>query len=166
MTLAGEIARYYGHGKEVKNRDGWLTCCPIHSEKTPSLSITDKPGDDVDVYCHVGCDWKAIKDQFRADNLLPQWTPEKKNSKKSEAAITNNPEIPESSPKPEEKEKESYIWKQAKKDGLEHAVKYFATRAITIDPLPVCFKWNSYTDKKTTESNNMVVAAASKPGDD
>jgi len=170
MTLSGEIARHYGQGKEVKNRDGWLTLCPVHgNEKTPALSVTDKGDGDVDVFCHTGCNFKEIKDRFRADGLLPEWSPEKKNGVKTSAHKTHTeahisqPDIsPQEPPSPE---KESFPWKKASRENLTHAVQYFANRAITIDPLPVCLRWGSYTDKKTGETNNMIVAAASKPDD-
>jgi len=174
MSLAQDIARSLGHGKEEKNGAGWITCCPVHGDKTPSLSVTDNNKGDVDVYCHTGCSFKEVKDTLRTMGLLPEWVPEKKNGKKTSPslqppAIQPAPAEPEVKTEPETKpelEKESYIWKQASKTGLDSARKYFAGRAITIDPLPVCLKWNSYTDKKTGETVSMVVAAASQPDDE
>ncbi|HBA73456.1 MAG TPA: hypothetical protein DCZ63_15075 [Geobacter sp.] len=175
MSLAGEIARSLGHGKEEKNGAGWVTCCPVHGDKTPSLAVTDKGNGDVDVFCHTGCNFAEVKDTLRSMGLLPEWAPEKKNGKKSShagnpplspTAAPESTEHPEAPPEKTEPEKESYIWKQSDKDGLDHAKQYFASRGITIDPLPVCLKWNSYTDKKTGETNNMIVAAASQPADE
>lgn len=167
MSLSHNIATHYGHGKEVKNRDGWLTCCPVHGDMTPSLSVSDE-GDSVKVFCHSGCDFKEIKDRFRQDGLLPEWVPENKAGTHSGHSSTNrsNSAAPDKNPDAHSQdEKPSYIWKQATKEGIDNAKKYFATRAITIDPLPVCIKWNSYTDRKTGEENNMIVAAASMPDD-
>ncbi len=158
MSLSHDIAVHYGKGKEVKNGVGWLTCCPVHGDKTPSLSVTDRGDDDVDVYCHSGCDFKEIKGQFREDSLLPEWVPDKDKAKNTMPSTKNHTHTTI-------EEKPSYIWKQATKEGLENAKKYFATRAINIDPFPVCIRWNSYTDKRTKEENNMVVFAASKPDD-
>ncbi len=158
MSRAAEIARFYGRGKEQRNGSGYLTLCAVHgNENTPALSVTDsrtKPGD-VDVYCHVGCNFKEIKDRFRQDGLLPEWKPEPR-SKHTAAAP----------PPPEKKEEEelSFVWDKAGKKGLEHAKQYLEGRGITL-PLPVGFRWNSYEDKKTGEVNHMIVAAASKPTD-
>lgn len=162
MSTARDIAHFYGQGKEVKSGDGHLTMCPVHGNtRTPSMSIRDIGDGDVEVFCHgAGCNWKDIKDHFRKDGLLPEWKPgptHKQPPRKSPPKENENPETPPP-------EKESFIWKQAGKDGIEHARKYFAGRAITMD-LPVCFKWNSYTDKNTGENTSMIVAAASKPAD-
>lgn len=158
MSIAANIAQFYGPGKAIKNLDGWLTCCPVHGETRPSMSVADIGNDDVKVFCHSGgCDYKEIKDRFRQDGLLPEWKPEP--SYKQPAKST-----PPAAPQPPEKEKEDYIWKKSSKVGLDHAKKYLEGRAITM-PLPVGFRWNSYTDKKTGETSHMIVAAASKPSD-
>ena len=163
MSIAAEIARFYGQGKEQKNGAGWITCCPVHQEKTPSLAVTDE-GDSVKVFCHVGCNFKEIKDRFRQDGLLPEWTPEKK-IPASKTKPTRSTEPKKEVVFPEIPEKEDFIWKKSKKEGLENATKYLSSRSITIDPLPVCLKWNTYTDKKTKELSSSIVAAASCPTD-
>jgi hypothetical protein len=159
MSRAATIAQFYGQGKEARNGAGWISLCPIHGDSTPSLSITDRPaGDDVDVFCHVGCDWKEIKDRFRADGLLPEWTPEKKNG-----ATSPHASIPAPS-KPPQDEEPSFVWQKASRDDMAPVVAYFAGRAITIDPLPICLRFNSYT-AKDGERISMVVAAVTHPGD-
>lgn len=164
MTIAASIARFYGQGKEQRNGAGYLTMCPSHgNSNTPALSVKDSGDQDVDVYCHAGCDWKDIKDRFRQDGLLPEWKPER--THKQHGNSTKRMEKPtEPEPPSQPPEKESFVWKQAGKEGLEHAKKYLEGRAITID-LPVCLRWNSYVDKKTNEPANIIVAAASKPSD-
>ncbi|TKB07444.1 toprim domain-containing protein [Desulforhopalus sp. IMCC35007] len=158
MSRAHEIAVFYGQGKEVKNGAGWLTFCTLHGNiNTPALAVKDKDGGDVDVYCHAGCDFKKIKDQFRADGLLPEWKP----------GDNNKQEKKDWTPPPK-KDEESFPWKMAdnkKPESKEHIKKYLAGRAITIDPLPVCLRWNSYNDKNSGEQVNMIVAAASRPDD-
>lgn len=151
MSLAREIARALGNGKEERNRDGWLTCCPVHGDKTPSMAIKDNDEGSVDVYCHTNdCDFKEIKDTLRNMGLLPEWKPD--------------PSKATSTPAKSSSDEESFIWKMAGKDGLENAKKYLAGRGITLD-LPVCLKWNSYQDKKSKDQVSMIVAAASKPTD-
>jgi len=159
MSQAREIANFYGQGKEVKNGEGWLTLCPVHkNERTPALAVTDNAIGDVDVYCHAGCEWKEIKDRFRADGLLPEWVPEKRASTKS---VRHTPQLKEE----DNEEKKDFIWDKASVDHDDDIKKYFAGRAINLDPLPICFKWNSYKDKNTGDMNHMVVAAASQPSD-
>lgn len=182
MSIAAEIARCYGQGKAVKNGAGWLTLCPIHGNTdTPALSVTDMGAGDVKVFCHAGCDYKEIKDRFRQDGLLPEWKPEhpKQSAPRKTTTPTGATPPPKTNNQPgadtekeqerpgqdsKEQEKESFVWKQAGKDGLEHASAYLAGRAITL-PLPVCLRWNSYKDKKTDEQCHIIVAAASKPTD-
>jgi hypothetical protein len=40
--------------------DGWMTRCPAHDDREPSLSIRDGDGDKVLVCCHAGCDQEAV----------------------------------------------------------------------------------------------------------
>lgn len=169
MSTAAEIANFYGQGKAVKNGAGWLTLCPVHGNTdTPALSVTDIGADDVKVFCHVGCDYKEIKDRFRQDGLLPEWKPEyrpgPRNKSQQHSKIPSTTAPPQPVEVEKEEEKESFVWKQAGKDGLEHASAYLAGRAITL-PLPICLRWNDYKDKKTGEQCHIIVAAASKPTD-
>jgi len=162
IDRARSIAEYYGQGKQVRNGSGWLTLCVCHGNTdTPALSVINR-GDDVDVYCHVGCDFKDIKDRFRVDGLLPGWQPEKKGGGK----IKQSQPTQTKPDTPQKEEKPSFIWKQADKDHSENIKKYFANRAINIDPLPPCFKWNTYYNKKTGETDHMIVCAASTLKDD
>ena len=161
MSLAHDIACHYGQGKEAKNGDGWITCCPVHGDKNPSLSVWDDGKGGVNVDCKTGCNFKEIKDQFRADGLLPEWEPPPKHQAPKVTPVIKPPE-PQEPPAPE---KESFPWTAADKDNLSHAKKYLSSRNITIDPLPPCLRWGSYKDKATGDITNMIVAAASKPDD-
>jgi len=74
MSLAYDVASaLMVNGRPEKNKDGWLTCCPLHGDKKPSLAVTDNDKGDVDVYCHTGCNWKEVKDLIRTMGLLPEW---------------------------------------------------------------------------------------------
>ena len=163
MSLAESIARALGNGKETRNGDGWLTCCPVHGDQEPSMSIWDKDGS-VTVDCKAGCHWKDIKDEMVRMGLLPAWEPERKEGKGS----SKQEKKPEPEPPKVEapvEETESKIWKLAKKYVPYHAKEYFASRAITLDLGP-CFRWTSYLDKRDNLQKNVIVAAASKPGDE
>jgi len=164
VSLAYNIAQSLG--KFEKNGTGYVCCCPVHGDKTPSMSVKDREDGDVDVFCHVGCDFKDIKDTLRGLGLLEEWQPEKKASPRITGQNKTGPDMSGSVPKePAEPEKESYIWKQAKREDMSHAIAYLAGRGITLDPLPLCLRWNSYTDKATSQVNNMIVCAASQPDD-
>ena len=166
MSLAHDIACHYGQGKEAKNGDGWITCCPVHGDRNPSLSVWDDGKGGVNVDCKTGCNFKEIKDQFRADGLLPEWQPDKKNGSKNSMATKEILQPSSPMPEPPVPEKESLPWKKASRDDLSHAEKYFSSRGIKINPLPICIRWGSYFDKKTGDTINMVVAAVSKPDDE
>jgi len=41
MSLAYDVASaLMVNGRPEKNKDGWLTCCPLHGDKKPSLAVT------------------------------------------------------------------------------------------------------------------------------
>ena len=42
----------------------WMTRCPAHDDRHPSLSITERDGKLL-VYCHTGCDQQAVWDALR-----------------------------------------------------------------------------------------------------
>jgi hypothetical protein len=52
--------------------DGWMTRCPAHDDREPSLSIRDRDGGKVLVHCHAGCDQKAVIAAVRARGLWPE----------------------------------------------------------------------------------------------
>jgi putative DNA primase/helicase len=74
MTDARAIAKALG-GKWA-GRYG-LARCPVHSDKTPSLKVTDDPRKDdlIDVYCFGGCDWRDVKAALVSQRLLPEFNP-------------------------------------------------------------------------------------------
>ncbi len=48
---------------------GWITHCPAHDDRSPSLAITDR-GDGVPLlYCHAGCSQKAVMVALKARGL-------------------------------------------------------------------------------------------------
>jgi 5S rRNA maturation endonuclease (ribonuclease M5) len=47
---------------------GWQACCPVHDDRKPSLSITDQD-DKVLVFCHAGCDQRAVVDAIAARGI-------------------------------------------------------------------------------------------------
>ncbi len=121
MTLAANIAKLYGQEKEQRNQDGWLTCCRVHGDNKPSLSVQGKGDGDVYVHCHAGCDWKDIKDQFRADGVLPELQSKKKNGEQTKVHTTRSVvPTPAADQVATEVEKASLNWKHAIHDNLSH----------------------------------------------
>lgn len=59
MTAA-EVARILAEGRRPQRaRAGWLTWCPAHDDKKPSLSVSDEGGRLL-VHCHAGCSQDAV----------------------------------------------------------------------------------------------------------
>ncbi|CAK8715796.1 hypothetical protein KKHLCK_04910 [Candidatus Electrothrix laxa] len=147
MTLAKDIARALGNGKEQKTGAGWLTCCPVHGDKKPSLSVkdtTDKNGNsDIIVNCNAGCDFKAVKDEIRERGLLPEWEPgngqrkPRNGSKTSAGGGKNN--LP------------AFIWSKSKPDQEAAKVisKAFAFRGIKLEEIPPNMRLNEYQGQRS-----------------
>jgi len=56
---AKQLARRLNNGKAIKAGKGYLTCCPAHDDKNPSLSVIDGDKGTI-VLCHAGCPFVAI----------------------------------------------------------------------------------------------------------
>ena len=56
MTAA-EIAQALG-GRKISGT--WMVCCPVHDDRTPSLSINSGNDGKVLVHCHAGCDQRDV----------------------------------------------------------------------------------------------------------
>ncbi len=65
------IASHYGGGKERKTKDGYVTLCPLHGDKKPSLSIKVASNGGLLTHCFSGCDDMAVKRKIEAD--FPQF---------------------------------------------------------------------------------------------
>jgi hypothetical protein len=65
-ALGGRWAGRYG-----------LARCLVHSDREPSLKVSDDPrkNDGVDVHCFAGCDWRDVKAALARQNLLPEFKP-------------------------------------------------------------------------------------------
>lgn len=42
------------------SRESWIASCPAHADRTPSLTITEKPDGRILVHCHAGCSVEEI----------------------------------------------------------------------------------------------------------
>jgi hypothetical protein len=77
LSLAYDIATSLYKGKiENSGNGGFVTCCPVHEDKSPSMTIWDDGKGSVNVDCKVcgTAAWKDIKDKFVEMGLLPNTT--------------------------------------------------------------------------------------------
>ena len=58
IPSAETIARGLERSRRVAG--GWLSCCPSHDDREPSLSIHETEDGRVLVRCHAGCDQRAV----------------------------------------------------------------------------------------------------------
>lgn len=113
--------------------------CPAHKDQDPSLKARDDPNkpDGVDLHCFAGCDWRAVKDALRRDNLLPGW--ESGPSHRRKAAVH-----PEADAQARRKAKQQAdrieaaqeIWRRARPAAGTLAETYLRARGITISIPP------------------------------
>jgi putative DNA primase/helicase len=133
---AESIAKALGNGKEQRTRNGWLTCCPVHGDKKPSLAIKDSTDShgrpDVSVKCFAGCDYKAVKDELRARGLLPEWKPVNHQRRPLNSSVKQD--LP------------AYIWATSRHDqtAAETIQKAFAFRSIQLEPIPPNIRLNNH----------------------
>lgn len=57
IALDDLLARF---DQKERRGDGWQVRCPVHDDKTPSLSICEKGGK-IMLYCHAGCSFEKIR---------------------------------------------------------------------------------------------------------
>ena len=67
------IAHVLGEGKEFRNGDSnsWNTVCPAHTDKGPSLTVTDGRDNRLVVFCHAGCAQDKVIDALKRMDLWP-----------------------------------------------------------------------------------------------
>lgn len=65
-ATAQEIAKALGAKRSGR---GWVARCPAHDDHQPSFSITDAGQGRPLVYCHAGCDQRAVIASLRAKDL-------------------------------------------------------------------------------------------------
>lgn len=68
-----QIAHALGEGKEHENGDGsWNTVCPAHSDKGPSLTVSEGNGGRLLVHCHSGCRQDDVIEALKRLDLWPR----------------------------------------------------------------------------------------------
>jgi hypothetical protein len=62
---AKDVAKELGGAHAHRAGKGWLTRCPAHDDKNPSLSVSDGEDGRLLVKCHAGCDATAVLEALR-----------------------------------------------------------------------------------------------------
>lgn len=70
MIDAATIAKSLKGARQTNN--GWEACCPIHNDKSPSLSISDGKDGKILIHCHGGCGQRELVAYFKGQQLWPQ----------------------------------------------------------------------------------------------
>lgn len=80
-NILNRLEKVSARGLDKKNRRNWRACCPAHSDKDPSLLITEDTGRAL-FYCRSGCDQASIINALKAAGLTsrdlnwdPDWKP-------------------------------------------------------------------------------------------
>jgi DNA primase len=58
--LIEELARRLGGKKARPAGRGWLTCCPAHNDRNPSLSLSVGNSGATLFHCHAGCTQERV----------------------------------------------------------------------------------------------------------
>src|SRR5439155_21619437 len=57
---AEHVAKDLGGARARKSGSGWVTLCPAHDDRNPSLSITEGDDGRLLLRCHAGCSQEAV----------------------------------------------------------------------------------------------------------
>lgn len=75
---AAHVAAALGGAKRVSG--GWIACCPVHDDRSPSLKLIDAEAGGVVAHCFAGCDWREVQAALAALGLVPgrnkAWRPD------------------------------------------------------------------------------------------
>jgi hypothetical protein len=63
--------------KLKRSGDGWVACCPVHDDSSPSLTLRVADDGKILAHCHAGCDQTAIAEALglRGQPSPATWTP-------------------------------------------------------------------------------------------
>ena len=64
-----EIARALGGQKAHRSGKSWVTCCPAHEDRDPSLSLSEGSNGELLVHCHAGCSQLAVLAALRRGGI-------------------------------------------------------------------------------------------------
>lgn len=85
------IAKALSTKAKKKHGGGWMTCCPTHADRTPSLSIDESSEGKLLIHCFAGCPSRDVMRALRDRNLIP---PSESNNKQNMHAMTADSATP------------------------------------------------------------------------
>jgi putative DNA primase/helicase len=129
---------------------------PGHSARDRSLQISENPNGEPTVYSHAGDDWKAIKDDWRAQGLLPEFIPGERRMKAFQFVKPMN--AYDSPPKQRWSDYAESLW-QSCQPIAGAAAQYLAARDCVIPPADGDLRWHpSLLHKKSNWTGPALVA--------
>ena len=126
-ALGGDWYGYYGTAPG-----------PGHSARDRSLHISENPNGEPTVYSYAGDDWKAIKDDWRAQGLLPEFIPRERRMKAFQFVKPKN--AYDSPPKQRWSDYAESLW-QSCQPIADAAAQYLAARRCVIPPADGDLRW-------------------------
>ena len=110
--------------------------CPAHSDRTPSLSITDGDNGWPVFCCFGGCPQDAVIDALRSRGLWPD-RGERIEYSAPDPAVVEARRLEEAKKRQKRRDSARSIWRDAAPDTCREVVRtYWRSRGLTIDPPP------------------------------
>ena len=114
---------------------GWIACCPAHEDKSPSFSISDAGGGRPLIYCHAGCDQRAVISALKARGLWGECDGIRDPSRP--VAITFSPDAARAEDEARRSAQALAIWEACDPFRGSLAEKYLRSRAVRLFPVGV-----------------------------
>lgn len=133
-SVASEIVQALG-GR------GGVCKCPVHDDKSPSLSITDSADGEIVVHCFSGCDYRDIKDELRHRGLLHDWQPSEVNPER-QARIDAERRKRDAETRQNDRKRLKWcksIWNESQGAENTPVAAYLASRGVTTTPPTIRF---------------------------
>ncbi len=134
--------------------------CPVHTDKTPSLKISDGDNGDTLCHCFAGCSWEAVKDALRAQGLLPErmGTSASTPPAQGDPAIGARREAERQAEENRKIEQARAIWSSALPASPSPVENYLRSRGLTL-PVPPSLRYADLKHAPTGLVLPVMVAA-------
>lgn len=145
-----------------KAGSGWSARCPVHDDRTPSLSLRDTGDGKVLVRCHAGCDQDEVIAHLKANGLWMQNGPRLFRYAASHRSI-----------KPTEPDRDDIrrteaalsIWQVAKPAGGTLVEIYLGSRGLRLPATPT-LRFHPYLKHPSGDSWPAMIALVTRGSDD
>ena len=137
----------------------WMACCPVHNDRTPSLSITEDKTGKVLVRCHAGCGQSDVIQMLRSLGL---WEPEdqRRNDVSPESRVIPVEPDPEVT---ERTEKALANWRQTQL--LEGTLGELYLRSRGLNLLPPSLRFHTGLKHRSGRTYPAIVALITRGAD-